>query len=223
MGLSGNPSRRGLLVAGVTATVGLAGCIGGPEPFTSLEVDVSAPFASEPPVSVPLRVTVHVQNVDSPDVALRTVELVAYDADLTELAAEPLGDFDWAGADEANRTRDERGGQFVSTTVYSADWDVETSLAVDAVPEWVTVRVGAVWFGDEPADEASAPAGIVSASTPPPLFSAHVARYAGSRPPPETVEPGDFTRDRVETGRDVEEPVLPPASAGATNGSASDG
>lgn len=215
-------SRRGLLVAGVTAAVGLSGCIGEPEQFTRLDLTVSSSFASEPPVTVPVTVDAHVQNVDSPDVALRDVELVAYDGDRTELAAEPLGDLDRVAADEANRGREEHDGWLTSMTVYSADWRVETSLDVGAVPEWLTFRVGEVWFGDEAADGEAAPAGVVSASTPPPAFSAFVGRYAGSRSPPETIGPDDFVSERVESGRDVEEPVLPPASAGATNESASD-
>ncbi|WP_049922723.1 extracellular solute-binding protein [Halopiger djelfimassiliensis] len=209
-------SRRTLLgVGGAAVATGLAGCIyHGPFKYTRLDVSVRESFESEPPVSVPLTVDVTVQNVDSKDVALRGVELVCYDAAREELASETLGDFDWRETtpEQRERTDHDTGWTQSTVTAYSADWTVDTSLEVDAVPEWLSFRVAEVWFGEDRDPERSAIVGTARASQPPPALTATIRRFEGTRPPPSTVGPDQYRSERVRSRRVVDTPLLPPPS-----------
>lgn len=202
-------SRRELLAAGgVAAAVGLAGCIyHGPFPGTSLSVSVREPFEPDPPVAVPLRVDVSVQNVNSKDVALRGVELGFYDAERERQAGRRLGDFSWRDADPERREVSEYdGGFFTTIRAYSASWTLEPTLDAPEVPAWITFDVEEVWFGDDDAAQASVlPVGRARASQPPPELSATINRFELGPPLPPTVDSDGFSDLRLALGAGVHE------------------
>ncbi|MEY7851606.1 extracellular solute-binding protein [Natrarchaeobius sp. A-rgal3] len=222
-------SRRALLGTGsLAAATGLAGCIyHGPFPYTRLEVSVREPFDAEVPTSIPVSVDVFVQGVNSRDATLHGVELVCFDVARRELASKSLGEFAWREADPDRRESTEHDtGWFTTVTTYSADWTVDVSLEVDAVPEWLTVRVADVWFdaddrprtavdrGQDGGRTTGAVVGTARASSPPPEVTVSYARLASERPDSGLVEPNEYQSSRLRQHSSLENPFLPrPAAA----------
>lgn len=200
-------SRRQFIRIGVAGlVVGTAGCLGGPVKTTELNLSISEPFESEPPVSVPVRATIRVQHVDNKDVALNGVTVDFYDTEKKPLARTSLGDFSWRGADSANRETDD-GGLLDPNTVYRAEWEKAVTLDAEAVPEWVVFSVEEVQFGGE-TSEASMAIGTARGAQPPRDFAGQYSRYTGSRPPAEEIRPDQYTeehyvRENVDTGVDA--------------------
>lgn len=204
------PRRKLLAGGGVAVAAGLAGCINlGPNKRTSLEATVATQFESAPPATIPVAVDVFVQNVDSRDVALRDVELVCYDVAREELASETLGDFSWRDAAPERRESEEHDSWLTSVTAYSADWTIETSIEVDSIPEWISFRVGEVWFGDDETHSQGAVVGTARASQPSPPLTATIARFASERPPSKTVNPEDYRVERIRSAIRPSDPLLP--------------
>lgn len=219
-------TRRSLLGTGAAVlAVGGAGCIGGPGRFTQLSVAVREPFEADPPATVPVTVEAYVQNVDSDVVALDGVDVTCYDTDRRRGSERRLGDFAWRDADPERRRVEERDTGFLtSSTVYSAEWTVETELEVETVPEWITFDVESVRFDDEVVAGA-APVGRARASQPPPVLTAYVQAYDGDRPPRSPVGPAEYRSLRLTSDRELAgaidgpDPMLPPTPESTEHGS----
>lgn len=196
--------RRLLATAGsVGAVTALAGCIGGPAPYTRLAVDIAESFDADPPVTVPLTVEALVQNVDSKDVALRDVELVCADETGEELATEALGDLTWRDADSDRREqRDHDSWWVASVTSYRASWTFEPELDLPEVPVWLTFRLADVWFGDEETDTSMS--GTAAASSPAPRFEATLRVLEVGGEDRSTVEPTAYHTTFVEKSNELE-------------------
>lgn len=209
-----NIGRRKLLATGAAGlSAGLAGCPTGPIDSISVTVSVEESFATEEPIEVPVTVRIAVQNVGREDVGIRGLELHCYGADLTPLATEQLGDFFRSGAEAEQRESEESDSLFGSTR-YRAEWTIERTVSVDAVPEWLTFRFDEAWFQADSDEDPPSSSGTVQASGPPNETTfASISRYSGDRPPASTVSPAAFeyyrTDHRTRSGTGLDEPVLP--------------
>lgn len=213
-------TRRSLLGTGAAVlAAGGAGCVGGPAPFTQLTASVREPFEADSPapVTVPVTVDAFVENVDSDVVAIEGAAVTCYDADRRRQTERHLGDFAWRDAEPEQRQVEERDGFLTSSTVYTAEWTVETELEVESVPEWITFDVESVRFGDDDDSRAGlAPVGRARATQPPPKFTANVLEYDGDRPARSPVRPEDYRTLRLTSDSEIpgaidgSEPILPP-------------
>lgn len=211
-----------LRVGAVAVGVPLAGCVGGRQKHTSLDISIRTPFDSDSPIAVPLTLNVYVSNV-SKDVALRGVDLVLCDEAREPIASRRLGDFAWREAPPERREVDESDSLFESTW-YSANWTLEPAVEVDGVPEWITFTVDEVWFGDSDEESDGMVVGEARASSPIPEFEASIRRFDGERPAPPTVSAEDFRSATVTirngVGDDV--PLLPDPTPTPSPSSTSD-
>lgn len=195
--------------------VGGAGCVGGPGQFTQLSASIREPFEADPSATVPVTVQAYVQNVESDVAAVEGVEVTCYDAHRRRQTERHLGDFGWRDADPGQRQVEERDGWLTTTTVYSAEWTLETELEVETVPEWITFDVDAVRFDDR-ALSGVVPVGRARASQPSPMFTANIQEYDGDRPVRSPVRPGEYRSQRLTSDRELggaiggPDPILPP-------------
>lgn len=190
----------GLLIAG-----GMAGCIGGPMPYTELSVSVRKSFETKQPLSVPLSIEVYGQNVDDTHVALRGVELLLLDDSLNVVAGRELGDFSRQTAPPANRGREKDDSFLVSSTTYSASWELERDIEMVSIPTWVTFRVGAVEFGDSEDREASSLLiGRARALSPPPDLSVTALRLESDPDGAPSLDPTDYRPERFDAFKPVD-------------------
>lgn len=193
---------------------GMAGCVGtGPFPQTSVEVTLRETFETDPPPTVPLEVSVFLQNVDSTAMAMRNVSLelydpAAYDGVGERIDHQELGTFTYRDAPEDRReteTYDVWGGE---VTAYRVEHVVETTVETESVPQWITFGLGAVDLSDEDASAMDLGAGPVQ-TQPPPLLSVGLLEYDFARPVPDTVGPADYRRRDRKFHAAPDGPVLP--------------
>lgn len=218
------PTRRWVLRGGamVLGTV-TAGCGPvGPRKSASFDVSLGGEFEADPVTTIPLDVSITVQNVGSDQMAARGVDVVLLDREGTEITDDPIGSITYSGASQAERRTRTHDG---SDRTYRVKQEFETTVSAGTVPDRIGCRVDEIWYGSDDPDEANALGERRPMSLAPPITASGL-EYVGERPPASTVD-GDAFRDlyadfwRDEVNEDSDTLLLPertptPTATGGT-------